>query len=113
MSQNSPVDLHSLDAYDFELPPELIAQAPVVPRDASRLLVVDRASGRIEHRMFTDLPGYLDEKDLLVANNTRVLKARLLGTRLIPKGEGWERGGKVEFLMLEELGPRIWEGMFH
>lgn len=106
----SQVDLHSIDAYDFELPESLIAQTPAVPRDSSRLLVVDRASGKISHRVFTDLPEYLDAKDLLVANNTRVMKARLLGSRLLETGE---LGGKVEFLMLEELEPLVWEGMFH
>jgi S-adenosylmethionine:tRNA ribosyltransferase-isomerase len=108
------VDPNSLDAYDFALPPELIAQEPAEPRDSSRLLVVDRARGTWEHKVFTDLPAYLDERDLLVANNTRVFKARLLGQRLIEKPDGmFERGGRVEFLLLEEVSPRVWEGAFH
>jgi S-adenosylmethionine:tRNA ribosyltransferase-isomerase len=103
-------DLHSLAAYDFELPPELIAQRPVEPRDSSRLLVVHRDTGRLEHRRFTELPEFYGAADLLVANNTRVIPARLLGQRLL---EGGQLGGKVEFLLLEEIEPGLWEGMFH
>lgn len=104
----------SLESYDFSLPSGLIAQVPVQPRDASRLLVVDRGRGRWEHRRFSDLPEFVDAQDLLVANNTRVLKARLLGHRLLEGPTGREeRGGKIEFLLLEELRPRVWEGMFH
>jgi S-adenosylmethionine:tRNA ribosyltransferase-isomerase len=99
-----------LSDYDYQLPEELIAQKPAEPRDSSRLLVIHRAQGRWEHRRFSDLPEYLDSKDLLVANNTRVLKARLLGKRVLPGGE---LGGKIEFVMLEQLAPRTWEGLFH
>jgi S-adenosylmethionine:tRNA ribosyltransferase-isomerase len=133
-----------LQDYNFELPEELIAQKPVEPRDASRLLVVDRKSGTWAHRHFRDLSDYLDADDLLVANNTKVLKARLLGNRILksdelPHGQytddgsdappaqfggtslkvgdlkhgGPKLGGKVEFLMLEEKGPRTWDGLFH
>jgi S-adenosylmethionine:tRNA ribosyltransferase-isomerase len=102
--------LHALASYDFELPEELIAQSPAKPRDSSRLLVLHREDGRIEHRRFTDLPGYLARGDLIVANNTRVLKARLLGRRILDDGKP---GGKVEILLLEELSPRRWEGLFH
>jgi S-adenosylmethionine:tRNA ribosyltransferase-isomerase len=98
----------SLDDYDFELPESLIAQVPAEPRDSSRLLVVDRASGRWEHKNFRDLADYLDAKDHVVANNTRVLKARLLGTRLRDDGTS---GGQVEFVLLEELAPLQWEGV--
>lgn len=105
--------LFSPDAYDFHLPEELIAQAPVSPRDSSRLLVVHRSDGRIEHRRFSDLPEYLDASDLIVANNSKVIPARLLGFRLLQQGDGEVRGGKVEFLMLEQVGPLEWEGMFH
>jgi S-adenosylmethionine:tRNA ribosyltransferase-isomerase len=94
----------SLSTYRFDLPEELIAQAPVSPRDSSRLLVLDRAQGRWEHRQFKDLPSYFGEGDTLVANNSRVIPARLLGTR---------RGlpGKVEFLLLEQREPFVWEGL--
>lgn len=100
-------------SYDFELPERLIAQKPAEPRDASRLMVVDRATGRIEHRRFRDLPDYLDASDVLVANNTRVLKARLLGHRLREENGQLIPGGKVEFVLLEELKPNVWEGLFH
>lgn len=105
---------HDLDAYDYHLPEELIAQNPLSTRDASRLMVVDRTQGTIEHRYFFELDQILDEQDTLVVNNTKVLRARLLGNRILPTGE---QGGAIEFLMLE---PRtdlsgdtgfFWEGM--
>lgn len=106
-------DFYSLKSYQFDLPEELIAQAPVTPRDSSRLLVVHRSTGRLEHRVFRELPAYLNQDDVLVVNNTRVLKARLLGNRIIEQGGEEVLGGKVEFLMLEEREPCIWEGAFH
>lgn len=103
-----------LSEYDYHLPEELIAQQAASPRDRARLLVIHRAEQRWEHRTFRDLPRFLDSKDLLVANNTRVLKARLLGKRILPgEGKDGKEGGKVEFVMLEERGPRTWEGLFH
>lgn len=107
-----PVDprWHALDAYDFHLPGSLIAQSAVEPRDASRLMVLDRAKGEIEHARFRDLPRFLKPGDALVANNTRVMRARLLGRRLLPDGT---LGGKTEFLMLKRVGEREWEGLFH
>ena len=107
-----------LDDYDFVLPPERIAQCPAEPRDCSRLLVIDRKKGTWEHRSFRDLPEYMDSRDHLVANNTEVLKARLQGHRIpaegVPaQGLGGAVGGKVEFLMLEEVEPKVWEGAFH
>ena len=62
--------------YDFELPPDLIAQTPLERRDASRLMVLDRAAGTISHHRFTELPNILDPKDLLVVNRSRVVRAR-------------------------------------
>ena len=91
--------------FDYDLPTELIAQTPVEPRDASRLLVVNRACGTWEHRRFHDLGAYLQPGDLLIANQSRVLPARLLGRRA-------ETGGAVEILLLAErpdLGPDHWE----
>jgi S-adenosylmethionine:tRNA ribosyltransferase-isomerase len=111
----SSPDLFSVEAYDYVLPERLIAQRPAHPRDSSRLLVIDRARGSWEHRSFTDLPGYFGAEDVLVANNTRVIKARLLGRRLKPPIDGsseWTSGGSTEFVMLEQLGPRTWEGLF-
>jgi S-adenosylmethionine:tRNA ribosyltransferase-isomerase len=78
----------------FEVPPERIAQHPVEPRDASRLMVLHRRTSRIEHRAFRDLPEYLRAGDVLVRNNTRVLPARFFGRR--------ETGGAVEGLFLAE-----------
>ncbi|MFO7274247.1 MAG: tRNA preQ1(34) S-adenosylmethionine ribosyltransferase-isomerase QueA [Bacillota bacterium] len=91
-----------LSDFDYDLPKELIAQKPVEPRDASRLMVVDRASGAIAHRRFRDLPEYLRPGDGLVINDTRVMPARLLGCR--------ERtGGAMEVLLLKRLSRDRWE----
>jgi len=90
--------------FDYELPEELIAQHPVVPRDASRLLVLHRGTGEIEHRRFRDLPEYLRAGDLLVLNDTRVIPARLLGRKA-------ETGGAAELLLLQTTGSDIWEAM--
>ena len=87
--------------FDYELPPELIAQAPVEPRDASRLMVVDTASGAISHHVFRDLPLLLAPGDLLVLNDTRVMAARLHGRRP-------DTGGAVEALLVRPSGPRRW-----
>ena len=110
--------LETLSSFDYELPPELIAHAPVEPRDQSRLMVLHRSSGRIEHRRFSDLTEYLDSNDILVANNTRVLHARLLGNR-IPDGvsdpainPGVQLGGAIELLLLEEVRPLVWEALY-
>ena len=85
----------------YDLPEELIAQTPIEPRDHSRLLVVDRADGGIEHRHFYDLPGYLKKGDLLVVNDTRVMPARLIGERA--------GGGACEVLLLRQITPVSWE----
>ena len=85
----------------YDLPEELIAQTPIEPRDHSRLLVVDRADGAIEHRHFYDLPGYLKKGDLLVVNDTRVMPARLIGERA--------GGGACEVLLLRQISPVSWE----
>jgi S-adenosylmethionine:tRNA ribosyltransferase-isomerase len=87
------------DEFDYELPEELIAQSPAEKRDQSRMMVLHRASGAIEHRRFSDLPEYLAANDLLVLNDTRVIPARLFANKT-REGTG---GGKVEFLLLEEL----------
>ena len=85
----------------FELPEELIAQTPIPERDHSRLLHMDRTTGALEHRHFYDLPDYLREGDCLVLNDSRVLPARLLGTRA--------SGGAVELVLLRDLGEGRWE----
>ncbi|WP_126554153.1 tRNA preQ1(34) S-adenosylmethionine ribosyltransferase-isomerase QueA [Dictyobacter kobayashii] len=91
--------------FNYDLPLELIAQTPIEPRDASRLLVVQRATGTFEHRHFRDLGDFLRPGDLLIANQSRVIPARLLGYRA-------ETKGAVEVLLLTErndLGPDHWE----
>src|SRR2546423_780972 len=96
---------YNISDFDYALPQELIAQTPIEPRDASRLLVVHRDSGAFEHRHFRDIGDYLRPGDLLVANQSRVLPARLLGQRA-------ETGGAVEVLLLAErpdLGSDYWE----
>jgi S-adenosylmethionine:tRNA ribosyltransferase-isomerase len=94
-----------ISEFDYELPPELIAQTPVEPRDSSRLLVVHRSSQTCEHRHFRAIGAYLRAGDLLIANQSRVIPARLLGQRA-------ETGGAVEVLLLFErsdLGHDYWE----
>lgn len=88
--------------FDYDLPTGLIAQSPVQPRDACRLMVVDRGSGEIDHRVFSDLPEFLRRGDLIVVNETRVLPARL-------KGAKDETGGVVELLLLRERYEDTWE----
>jgi len=90
--------------YDFELPAELIAQAPLERRDASRLMVVNRAAGTIEHRTFTDLPSLTVPGDLMVVNRSRVVKARLLGTRV-------GSGAPAEVFLLASRGDGRYEAM--
>lgn len=92
--------------FDYDLPPELIAQEPAKLRDGARMLVLDRAAHMLEHRRFADLPAYLHSRDLLVANDTRVIPARVFG-RKAKAGTG----GKVEFLLLEETAPGHWDAL--
>ena len=86
----------------YDLPQELIAQTPLTDRTASRLLVLDRQSGEVEHKHFYDITDYLKAGDCLVMNNTRVIPARLYGVK-----EG--SGGKIEFLLLKRLELDKWE----
>jgi S-adenosylmethionine:tRNA ribosyltransferase-isomerase len=90
--------------FRFELPPELIAQAPAPQRDQSRLLVLNRTERRTEHRQFQALPAYLRAGDVLVLNDSRVIPARLHG--LNAKG-----GGRFEILLLEESSNNLWWAM--
>ena len=89
--------------YDFHLPEHLIAQRPADRRDASRLMVVHRDDGRLEHRTFADLPDYAAAGDALVLNTTKVFRARLLATR--------DSGAPAEVLLLKPLGDGTWEAM--
>jgi S-adenosylmethionine:tRNA ribosyltransferase-isomerase len=91
---------HDIAAYDFDLPAELIAQEPLAERDASRLLALDRASGRVSHHLFRDLPQLLRPGDLLVTNRSRVFKARLLGQR--------PGGGAAELLLVRRVAGDVW-----
>jgi len=88
--------------FDYELPEELIAQAPLARRDGSRMLIVDRASQTWHDTRFTDLPKYFRANDALVLNNTRVFPARLHGQRS-------PSGGAVEILLLREVKPNVWQ----
>jgi len=94
----------NVSEFDFFLPETLIAQHPVEPRDASRLMVLNRDSGRIEHHTFRDLVSLLKTGDVLVLNNTRVIPARLIGEK-----EGTE--GKIEVLLLKMLELDVWEAL--
>ena len=85
----------------FDLPEELIAQTPLQQRDASRLMRLDKSSGEIRHHHFYELPELLREGDCLIMNDSRVLPARLLGSRL--------SGGSVELVLLRDLGDGLWE----
>ncbi len=93
-----------INDFDYELPQELIAQTPAEKRDFSRLMVVDRATGNVEHKHFYDILDYLDEGDCLVLNNSKVLPARLYG-----KKEG--TGANVEFLLTKRIEGNTWETM--
>ena len=86
----------------YDLPEELIAQDPLEDRTASRLLVLDRQTGTVEHKIFSDVIDYLNKGDCLVINNTRVIPARLIGEK-----EG--TGGKVEVLLLKRRANDVWE----
>lgn len=88
---------YRLSTYDFRLPPELIAQHPAARRDESRLMVIHRATGCVEHKQFHELPRLLDPSDLLVLNETKVVPALLVGSKTT--------GGRVELLVVDPLGP--------
>ena len=91
-----------VDDFDYELPEELIAQRPADPRDSARLMRLRRDTGRIEHRVFSELPQILAPGDLLVLNETKVLPARLIGVKA-------GSGGKVELLLLRRRSLDTWE----
>lgn len=92
----------STDDFDYHLPEELIAQTPLKVRDASRLMVLDRKTGSVEHKVFTDILDYLEEGDTLVLNDTKVLPARLMGVKE-------ETGAVIELLLLKNLDNDNWE----
>lgn len=90
-----------VDEFHYDLPQELIAQMPLPRRDQSRLLILDRSTGKIEHKRFYDIKEYLRPGDILVVNDTKVIPARLYGRR--------KTGGKIEVLLLKNLGDDDWE----
>ena len=90
------------DDFDFNLPEELIAQTPIEKRDASRLLVLDKKTGEISHRHFTDVIDYMEKGDTLVLNDTKVMPARLYGVKE-------ETGAVIEVLLLKDEGNDVWE----
>ncbi len=102
---NLPMLTHPMKTseFDYDLPPELIAQEPVSPRDASRLMVLERATRTISHHTFRDLMTFLRPGDIVVANNTRVIPARLHGRK--------PTGGSVELLLLERHSATEWQAM--
>jgi S-adenosylmethionine:tRNA ribosyltransferase-isomerase len=90
------------DDFDYELPERLIAQTPLLKRDESRLLVLDKITGNIEHKKFNNIIDYLDENDVLVLNDTKVLPARLIGVKE-------ETNAVIEILLLKNIGGDEWE----
>ena len=90
-----------ISLFDFDLPEELIAQAPSQERDGCRLLAVDRFHRTYEDKTFRDILSYLRPGDVLVRNNTRVIPARLIGEK--------DTGGRIELLLLKDLGDDVWE----
>ena len=92
-----------LEEFDYELPEELIAQIPIEKRDESRLMILDREKGEIEHKTFKNIIEYLEPGDCIVRNNTKVIPARLYGKK--------DTGANVEFVLLKQLDGDIWESI--
>ena len=89
--------------FDYELPPASIAQTPAEPRDSSRLLVLDRATGQLQHKVFREIGSYFRPGDLLVLNQTRVIPARIYARK--------PTGGRVELLLLRRADALTWEAL--
>ncbi len=89
--------------YDYDLPEDLIAQEPLKERDMSKMLLIDRRTAELSHHCVRDLPSILDEGDLLVMNNTKVVRSRLRGIK--------STGGKIEALFVEEVEPGVWRAL--
>lgn len=99
---NTPPTTLNVQDFDFELPEELIAQTPLLDRTSSRLLVMNKTTGAIEHRHFRDITDYLHSGDTLVLNDTRVLPARLMGVKE-------DTGANIELLLLKQIEDDVWE----
>ena len=95
------MEITSRQTYYYDLPPELIAQTPVEPRDSARLLVYNRKEKSIEHKVFRDVIDYLNAGDVLVINTSKVLPARLIGHK--------STGAKIEVLLLKRIDLNTWE----
>ena len=93
-----------LSDFDYDLPADRIAQTPLEPRDSSRLLLLDRTSGEIQHSRFSRIGEYLQPGDLLVINQTRVIPARIYAKK-------FPTGGKVELLLLKQVDLPHWEAL--
>jgi S-adenosylmethionine:tRNA ribosyltransferase-isomerase len=111
-----------VEEFDYQLPPELIAQRPLAPRDASRMMVLEPQTGTFKDQSFRDLPQILEPGDLLVFNNTKVIPARLLGQRRgihsqpLGKRNPAARqflSGEVELLLIRQDNGDVWEGLVH
>ena len=90
--------------FDYTLPVERIAQTPIEPRDHSRLLVLNRATGSIEHQRFSEITNHLKSGDVMVINDSRVIPARLLGRKS-------DSGAKIDILLLNRIEPEVWEAL--
>ena len=90
--------------FDYNLPQDLIAQSPAEPRDHSRLLVLDRNTGQIEHRRFYDIVEYLNQGDVLIFNDSKVIPARMYGSLL-------DTGSKIELLLLTQSSSTCWKAL--
>src|SRR5256714_4853115 len=104
--------MHRTSDFDYQLPPNLIAQDPLPDRAASRLLLLDRASGTTRHTRFSDIAELIAPEDVLVVNVSRVIPARLHGMRDAGSGMGGS-GGKAELLLVRELPDGTWLAMGH
>ena len=91
-----------LKDFDYDLPKELIAQTPILDRQSSKLLVLNKESGEVTHKIFKDIVDYLEEGDCLVLNDTKVIPARLYGVKE-------QTGGKIEFVLLKRMEDDVWE----
>ncbi len=104
--------MHRTSEFDYALPVELIAQEPLADRSASRLLVLERASGAVTHRRFTDLTGLIRPEDVVVLNTSKVIPARLHGIRDVGSGV-WGVGKNTEILLVRDLKDGTWTAMGH
>jgi S-adenosylmethionine:tRNA ribosyltransferase-isomerase len=100
--------MFKISNYDYQLPPELIAQRPTEQRDGSRLMVLDRVARTIQHKKFSDIVNYFRPGDLLVLNNSKVIPARLIGRKI---NNGNKNGAVCEVLLLLQESKQVWEAL--